>query len=146
MQYLTKQKFNISDLAPVVKHAPRVLLVVSEDYLREIYLRHLLRSNFEVNAAAFGDFLSIAKHLERADSLVMELKNSQAEDRVEFLKLLALRFPSMPVVTVGLGLNEHVLKTIMALGVASHLDRQFSRPGDLVQVLKTVFNLELLTE
>ncbi|MBI3231966.1 MAG: response regulator [Candidatus Doudnabacteria bacterium] len=140
MAYFTKQKFKISDLARVPKSGPSVLLVISEESLREIYLRHLLRHNFEVNCAAFGNPYSISQYLDEADLLVLDIKNFQEADRLKFLKALAQKFPSLPVVTIGLGLSEAYIKTIMALGVAGHLDRQFSRPEDLAQVVKTLFN------
>src|SRR3989338_11438653 len=125
MLYVLKQKFNIADLAEFPHTDKSVLLVVSEENLREIYRRHLEISGFAVKSADFGNHPEIARHLGAIDLLIMDLRDSREPDKLAFLKLLKQDFPGVSVITIGLGLDEVILQSLMALGVVGHLDRKF---------------------
>lgn len=138
MVYLLKQKFNIRELTELAKPLKRVLLVVEDEVLSEIYRRHLEAHEFEVRALAFGDHLKIVSHLGHCDLLVLEIRHAQETAKLEFLRIVARQYPYIPAVTVGFGLEEQILRILMDLGVVGHLDRRFSQPRDLVTMIKTV--------
>ncbi len=141
MDYVSRQKFNINELVNAPRNQKRVLLVISEEYLREIYCRHLEANDFEVFVSNFGNHPVIARFLNFSDILIIDLKNSEEDDKLDFLKIIAREFPQISVITVGHGLDEKLLRPLMALGVVGHLDRRFSRPQDLIDIAKTILTI-----
>ncbi len=59
MVYVLKQKFNIADLAEVSPARARVLLVLEEQLLGEIYRRHFFSHGFEAELAHERDLLRL---------------------------------------------------------------------------------------
>lgn len=138
MAYLLKQKFNINELAGLSSRAKSVLLVMSEENLREIFERHLQIHGFKTIGCHFANHAQVALALPNCDLLVIDFKASQeAQDKLEFLKIVNRNFPRISVVTVGSALENVLLEELMALGVVGHLDRRLTRPGDLVAIVKT---------
>src|SRR3989344_4836625 len=138
MDYVTRQKFNINELTNVPRIQKRVLLIIGEEYLREIYCRHLEAVDFEVLVSNFGNHFAIAKFLNSSDILIIDLKNSEEDDKLDFLKSISREFPRISIITIGHSLDEKRLLPLMALGVVGHLDRRFSRPQDLVNIARTI--------
>src|SRR3989344_1165428 len=106
MPYVFKQKFNVAELAGVVSPSRKVLLVISEDTLRDIYYRLFTQHNFDVSSAAFGDHVAMAGHLGSAGLLVIDFKNPEEDDKLEFLKIISSDFPQVSVITIGHALDE----------------------------------------
>ena len=136
--YLIKEKFNFRDLANVVLLQKRVLLVIDEITLQDIYVRHLEAQQFLVTTAKFADFFAIAEAVKSADMLILDFNKFIFNQRLEFLKSLVKSFPHLPVITIGFSLEEEMLSSLMALGIVGHLDRKLSRPQDLLALIKTL--------
>ena len=79
MAYITKQKFNIRELVGSLPPTKTILLVINEENLREIYRRQLIEHNFQVNTAVFADVVAMARYLNSADLLIVELANTSDE-------------------------------------------------------------------
>jgi len=140
MHYLIKQDFNFQDLVDWPRFSNRVLLIINEEPLRQIYSRHLLENRFEVFASDFGNFHEISKKLETVNLMVLELKPKQEEDRLEFLKTVVNHYPKVSIITIGHALKTESLESLMALGAAGHIDRKYSRPQDIVYLANTIIN------
>ncbi|MEK7618348.1 MAG: hypothetical protein AAB410_04330 [Patescibacteria group bacterium] len=138
MAYITKQKFNIRELVGSLPPTKTILLVINEENLREIYRRQLIEHNFQVNTAVFADVVAMARYLNSADLLIVELANT-SDEKLEFLRIITKDFSNLPVITVGHTISGNILEKVMSLGVVSHLDRKFSRPADLALMVKTLF-------
>ncbi len=138
MSYVLKQKFNIADLAEVSPARARVLLVLEEQLLGEIYRRHFFSHGFEVELAHERDLLRVADLLKRADLVVMDFSLENHGPRLQFLKWVRQGFPRISVITVGHALEDSIMNRIMDAGVAGHVDRKFSRPMDIIEIAKTL--------
>lgn len=137
MVFLSKQKFNVQELAEVIKPKRNVLLIMGEEPLGEVYRRHLNDHDFVVDVYDFAEVVEIARRLNSASLLVMELRHDAGNRQLEFLKAVKRDFPNISVITVGQAIEDEILSKLMDLGVIGHLDRRFSRPQDLVVLAKT---------
>jgi DNA-binding NarL/FixJ family response regulator len=57
------------------------------------------------------------------------------------IKLIAQvkqRYPNLPVISMSESLQENHLDAIMNTGVSAHLNRQFSRPRDLLVTIEQI--------
>ncbi len=136
--YLTKEKFSLKDLAEVHLRSPRVLLVINEETLRNIYRKHLETENFFVNPVEFSEIFEVYEGVKDADILILDFEVSVFYQRLDFLKSLRKAFPGLPVVTVGESLGEDMLTMLMSAGIVGHIDRKYTRPQDLLCLIKTV--------
>lgn len=138
MAYFLRQKFNINELVSLSNRAKKVLLVMSEENLREIYQRYLEAQGYETVGCHFANHAQVALALPNCDLLVIDFNTAQeGQDKMEFLKIINRNFPKIPVVTVGSALESVLLEKLMALGIVGHLDRRLTRPGDLAAIIKT---------
>lgn len=138
MVYVLKQKFNIADLAQVNPVRARVLLVLEEQLLGEIYRRHFFSHGFEAELAQERDLLRVTDLLKTSDLVVMDFSLENHGPRLQFLKWIRQGFPRISVITVGHALEDSIMNRIMDAGVAGHVDRKFSRPMDIIEIAKTL--------
>ena len=139
MVYIVKQKFNILELSPSAKISKRVLLVEPEYYVREVYLRHLAENGFEASHSPdIKEALVILKFLQPDVAVLSPHSESSFANFIYGLSLMRKLHPGLPMVTVGSTLPVEVLSAILELGVAGHLEKQLSRPSDIITVIRTV--------
>lgn len=139
MSYIFKQKFSLQDLAPVEKQAYRVLIHEPEEYLSAIYGNYMRTHAFEVRHCP--NLLEVKNFVRNFSPALLVFNVGSTESLLGKLAWLASfkkEFPQIWVVTTGFGLETEMLKKLMDLGVASHLNRQLSRPQDLAIIVKSI--------
>jgi DNA-binding NtrC family response regulator len=144
--YLTKEKFNIHDLVNLSVKPHRILVISPDEALRQIYQRHLEADQFVVRSSHFEDWLKIAEDLITFDLLILDIVNERLTEQQKWLSELRGNYPSVKIITVGMGLSETDLTTLMSAGIVGHIDKKLTRPQDLVLLIKTFINpKQLLT-
>lgn len=139
MAYIFRRKFDIRELAAPVQQAKRVLIAEPEEYLRALYAHHLSDEDFFVKPCA--DAEALAGHIVAfiPDVLVINAcLHGTAASTARYLRQLCSRHPSLLVVTLGFGDSPEEVKHLMATGVSAHLDRKFSKPRDIVEIIRTL--------
>lgn len=142
MAYLFREKFKVSDLA-VLQQRPDMLVLIMEpeDYLRELYAKHFSDNDIKVVHCTRAE--ELFEHVRISDPQLL-LVNIDALDRFSrmlgLLKLIKASFNHLPVVAISGGLDADGLKELMDIGISSHIDRRFTRPADVVHVVKAILN------
>lgn len=139
MAYLFRQRFHLSELAELPEQpARRVLLVEPETYRAGLYRRHLEPAfcvdHLPALPAWRGPETLGFPHVAVVSCEAAPSLGALTEQLARFVRFA----PHVPVVTLAYDLSTEDLKLLMALGVASHLNRALSRPQDLPAVLLSV--------
>ncbi len=139
MPYIFKQKLDISHLVNLQQPAHRILVAEPEQYLLALYASYLRAHNYEVAQCQELEFLegslkNFAPHL-----LIINAHFFADFHRLAgLLKNLKSEFAHFPIISLGDNLSGEMVKQLMELGVVSHIDRRFSRPGDIVSIAKNL--------
>jgi len=142
MAYLFREKFKVSDLAVLQRRPGRLVLIMElEDYLRELYAKHFSDNDLKVVHCTRAE--ELFEHV-RTYGPQLLLVNIDVLDRFSrmlgLLKLVRASFSRLPVVAISSGLDVDGLKELMDIGISSHIDRRFTRPADVVHVVKAILN------
>lgn len=131
MQYTFVSKFSYKP------SGLRVCILEKEIELRRLYSDLLDAAGYKVSS--HGDYNEIMRLLS-SDTPHALIMNPIHEGRL--LTGVLERFrnlsPRMHIVTVGYGMTDNDMKLLMRVGVASHINRHFSQPQDIIQVLNTL--------
>ena len=141
MAYLFKQKFNVADLAKIPERKNRVLIFGSDVYLCQLYISHLRMSSLDARHCAGAELLGRALADFFPCLLVVDLDSlgGFGESRLRWLNFKR-DFPSLLVVTISRNLDAQSVGKLMSAGVSSHINRNFSRPQDVAEVVKVLLN------
>ncbi len=138
--YVTKEKFNIQDLVELAVKPSRVLLISPDEMLAQIYQRHLEAHQFVVSSQRDQALLSEMAELVKCDLLILDIINDRLVEQQKWLMSLRDAYPSIKIITVGMGLSETDLTRLMSAGIMGHIDRKLTRPQDLVILIKSIIN------
>lgn len=139
MAYLFKKKFDIRELVNLDERPRRVFVVEPDHDLLLIYGGYLQDHGFEVELGKNEDFLIQRLKSQKPHLLLINaelLYQSQHLKRV--LGVLAQEMSMFLVVSVGYDLSYEQVKEIMSIGAVSHVDRRFSRPHDVIMLIKSL--------
>ncbi len=138
MAYLFRQKLYLKDLAGLSAPPKKILISEPESYLSALYGHYLEAHNFDI------------KHCPRLDQIKAALANFSphlllvnADSRgVEHLLGADFKseFPRLLVVTTAYNLNAKNLGLLMNAGATGHINRQLTRPQDVVDIVKALLN------
>lgn len=119
----------------------RVLLHLEEQYLSSLFLKYLEVHNFLVAECRQAPSLAEDVHQFSPHLLILGVQEEKSFDSaVSLVASLRSRHPQLSVMTVGYNLDHEKLKILMDSGITSHLDRRFSRPQDVVVMVKTLLS------
>ena len=138
MNYIYKQKFQLTDLVPLPELNKKVLIYEPSYELGQVYSQHLSRRNYLVTHCTNLEL--IKQHLVYwQPHLVLFSIDGLAINLDLFAKLSGLRQDQgLQVITLGYEVSDEILKKLMSMGVASHVNRKLSRPRDLVEIIDNV--------
>lgn len=141
MTYIFREKLNLLDLAGLETSPPVALVAESEEYLFGIYSQHLQRHNFVVVHCPEPMELPQAVLSHNPDILILNPRISEPFATLKLVTALKNTFPALPVVTIGDDIDSEQLKRLMSAGIVSHIDRRFSRPRDIIMIVKSIVRL-----
>lgn len=138
MQYITKKKFSFRDDPYYKLHGVQVALVEPDVESNALYGQRLTAANMEVES-----FASL-------DELLSKLAQSQYHVIVvspqpkEFPVLAEVKstVPDTPIITISRQMSESQLDGIMKLGVDAHINRDLTRPRDLLVTIQQVITIK----
>ena len=139
MPYITRQKFNLSELTDKTSPVRHILLLEPEEYRLGIYIQELLKQNFMPIGVRTVDALH--KNISNSSPHLLVVSSEiypHIRQSMELVKSLKNSFPLLPMVTIGYNLSPDDLRSLLSAGVEGHIDRRFSRPADLAQVVSAV--------
>jgi hypothetical protein len=142
MLFISKQKFNLAD-ARSLPAAPALILTIGlEEYLAALYRPDMFLPEFYAKHYLWT--LEVEEKILEERPAVLLIDTDTYFKKPEFHKIISQvrrTFPGLPILTIGLNSDAELVKQLMALGVAGHINRKFSRPEDVVTVVKTVLNI-----
>jgi CheY-like chemotaxis protein len=114
-----------------------VLLAEPEPTACAIYSRHMQDAHMQVvQCDALSNLISQVETL-NPDILVIN-PNPDIGQTIRLMAKLKKQFPSLPIISMGESIRESHLDAIMNAGVSFHLNRQFSRPRDLLVAMEQI--------
>lgn len=138
-KYFFKEKFHISELVPVQIYTRSILVAEPEEYLRQIYVNNLSKHGYVAehcgNLSDVVNLVGSGSHGAMILSPHMEKGLKRFYEVVGYIREIR---PSLVIITVGESLQPEILSNLMSLGVVSHLDRRFSRPKDIIEIINSV--------
>lgn len=139
MAYLFRQKLKISDLVVLEQNLQKILLAEAEEYRSALYSQYLSSETQVVLRC--GDLYDLAGQIRKHSPhlLVLSVEMVPGFTRaVSLLRRLRSDYPGLQIVTLGHGLDADEVKQLMGTGVCGHVDRRFSRPQDLAEIVRTI--------
>jgi DNA-binding NtrC family response regulator len=140
MSYLFKQKLDLGDLISLNYSPPKVVLVAEpEEYLLNIYCNCLRSYNLQVEECRriediFKSIKQYSPHL-----LLLSLAFPPNFYRLFFiLENLRKNHPNLRILTIGDKVNTEVIKRLMSVGVSSHIEKQLTRPQDIILIARSI--------
>jgi hypothetical protein len=141
MAYLFKQQFNINDLVVLKEKTSSVVIVEPDIYLAKLAELHLTAGGFMVYCS--NSHLQLEQILQgfapRALLINPDSYDSLHQAAVNIAQINK-SFPYVSIVTITHNLEAEALKELMAAGLAGHINRKLSRPGDVVTIIKSLIN------
>lgn len=114
-----------------------ILLAEPEAEACSIYKRHLQDAHMQVvDCDGLNDLLRQIMAV-KPDAVVLN-PTPDIGLAIRAVKKIKQEFPKLPVITVSENLQENHLDAIMNTGVSIHLNRQLSRPRDLLVALEQI--------
>src|ERR1051326_4455806 len=141
MTYIFKEKLNLLELSGKTTESYKVLTVGLEEDLGRLYESYLASRG--LNVAHCYSFDAAHKHIETHLPHLVLINIAEPKPTRQLLSLLyqiKLLYPSLLIVSLGQNINHEFFKQIMSAGVCSHVDRRFSRPQDLVDIITTLLH------
>ena len=141
MTYVFKEKFQLADLANVSRVAKCVVLLETDSILRDIYKTEFgllgldsvfCENQFEVDSV-------VKRHNPHLFICNTDIFKNESE-LIELLKYIKKIYHYLPLLTYSLRTSPDLLSKLLNCGVSSHLDRKFSRPRDLLDIVRAVLN------
>ena len=137
MQYIIQEKFHIAKVSNVNFFDFPVLLFEQENSLAGIYVKHFAQKNFVCHTCNSLNTLFNAVKVVMPKVLVLGFpENINFSEIVSQIANLKNSFKLLPIICYSYSLPAELVKELMALGVFSHIDRKFSRPRDLVNLVE----------
>ncbi len=134
MAYLFKQKLVFKPVPP----ARLVFVVEPEEYLLELYCKHLLAEQYEVRG--FRDLDALVLPPGRGAGPDVAVISTQQLRRPDFQDIKTEKLPaSVKIISVGSSTDADFIRNLMSMGVSSHLERRLTRPRDLVEIVGALF-------
>ena len=118
---------------------PTVLIFSNESEIASLYGMHLTDRFFTV--VFCEDVSKLVSTIHEQNPAVVLLHLSDNVDSL-LRKLSSFRrtYPDLPIVTVGLSLSEESMKAVMRLRGAGHINREYSKPKDIVVLLEQIIS------
>ncbi len=139
MAYLFKQKLTLGELVDISLPIHRILLHEPEEYLAGLYRHHLTKHNFQVEHCPSVNLLNAHILNFKPTLLVFSVDESDnVKTSANWLLHIKKQNPEIFIITTGLNTNSEILKTLLNVGVSSHINRRLSRPQDLVILAQTI--------
>ncbi len=141
MSYIFKHKFNLSELVLQPEAEYKTILVAEpEEYLLNLYCDYLTNYNYYSYTCNHLNLLEPKTVLHKPDLLLLSLdlfidKNKISKDFLEYRK----QFPHIKILCLGHNVDADTVKRIMEFGVSSFIERRFSSPRDIVNLVKSIF-------
>jgi DNA-binding NarL/FixJ family response regulator len=141
MSYIFKQKFDLNDLVSQPQVEFKTILVAEpEEYLLNLYCDYLSNHNYIPHACSHINLLESKTVLHRPDLLLLSLdlfadKNKISNDFFNYRK----QFPHIKILCLGQNVDSEIVKKVMEFGVSSFVERRFSTPQDVVNLVKSIF-------
>jgi hypothetical protein len=143
MPYLFKQQFTITDLLPRTVPALSVVIAEPEIYLAKLAGKYLLAAGLEVNYCPSPVLLmEFLRRTCPAALLINPRGYLEIKHAAKGISDIRDNFPGLAVVTIAHNLEAEELGQLMSAGVASHINRQLSRPQDVADIIKTLINFK----
>lgn len=137
MSYVFKQKLNIGDLVEIETARQRVLVSMPYADLSGLYAHYLRSQDFVVSESlSLGELLKDIAEFRPHLAVISTDYEQNSLAVLKVVKRIKNFFPELPLVSVGDGLSVETLKNFMSEGVVSHIERRFSRPHDVVTMVK----------
>lgn len=138
MPLMFRQKYYLGESLTKASWRPKLILVLEpEEYLLRIYARYFSFPYFQFQACqTWADFKR------QLVTLVPDLLIVNTDQWFYDLLQLKIHWPSQPIISLGHNLTPEQLKQLMAYGISGHINRKFTRPQDLVEVVKTILMMK----
>jgi DNA-binding NtrC family response regulator len=139
MAYLFKQQFNIAEFIPKPSKQPIILIVEPDIYLAKLSERYLLAAGYDVSHCRNVDAIDDALHFINPTVLLLNPEvYGHAGRAAEAIGRLMNGLPHLRVVTISHEAVAEDLRRLMSTGIVSHINRKFSRPDDVVTLIKAL--------
>ena len=141
MAYMFRQKLRLQDLAGIKVAPKKVMIFEPDEYLSALYGRYLSLHEFEVRHCRDLENLSLG-----LTEFLPHLMVFNAETGPDFLrhklwlKDCKNKYPELLIITTAFNAGSQHVSELMSAGVLSHINRNFSKPHDLVYVVKALLN------
>ncbi len=143
MQYLFYNHYYIEPMN--LENSQKIILLAEpEAESRALYTKHLASANMLVEICE--DLSQLIDKLAsfEPDLLIVNPGTNPAHSLV-FLQQVKKNQPTLSIITIGYGTPEEYLDRFMELGVSCHINRNLTRPQDVVvaaqQVLENIYSL-----
>lgn len=141
MSYIFKQKFDLNELVLQPKVEFKTVLVAEpEEYLLNLYCDYLNKYNFTSHSCNHLNLLKSKTFFHQPDLLLLSLDLFTDKSKIssEFLQYRK-QFPQIKILCLGQNVESKIVKEIMEFGVSSFIERRFSSPQDIVNLVKSIF-------
>lgn len=141
MSYIFKQKFDLNDLVQQPEAEFKTVLVAEpEEYLLNLYCDYLKNHNFASHSCNHLNLLESKTFFHQPDLLLLSLDlfTDRSNLSNEFLKYRK-HFPHIKILCLGQNVDSKLVKEIMEFGVSSFIERRFSSPQDVINLVKSIF-------
>lgn len=143
MQYMFYNHYYIEPM--IVKNSQKIILLAEpEAESRALYTKHLIGANMLVEICEDLSELTQKLISSEPDLLIVNPGSNPARSLV-FLQNVKKTQPSLSIITIGYGTPEEYLDRFMEIGVSCHINRNLTRPQDVVvaaqQVLENIYSL-----
>ena len=139
MQYIEKQKFNINDLVALKIRMPVVVVIEPDAYLADLYAKYIMAAHYKAHIRR--DILDIHSFLEQVNPHVILFNpHMHPSTKVFVAELAKIRknLPSVILITIGQTTETEEIKHYMEAGIASHINRRLTRPGDIIVIIQSL--------
>ncbi|MEZ4180645.1 MAG: hypothetical protein R3B41_04025 [Candidatus Doudnabacteria bacterium] len=137
MNYLIKKTYSLSNQPFAKLYGTSMALVEPDAESRALYSQKLKEVNVNVEAYSLLEDLLAAMQENQFHVVILSPKNKD----LPILERMREQWPHIPLVTISKMMSEEDLDGIMKIGVAMHVNRDLTRPRDLLVALEQVLSL-----
>ncbi len=139
MEYITTKQYSFTNRPYRSILGAKVLMFDAKPENIALYSRHFQEA--QINLIISERLEELVKHaLEALPDVVIINPDNYHNDSFKQIAFVKIKFPQLPIITIGESIRDDSLDVIMQLGVACYLDKNLTRPQDLLVAIEQTLN------
>lgn len=139
MDYIQKQKYSFTNHPYRSILGAKVLMFDDQPENIALYSRHFQDAKIELIIAEKIE--ELVKHaLEVVPDVIVINPTNYHDDSYKQIAFIKIKLPHLPIITIGESIRDDSLDVIMQLGVSFYLDKNLTRPRDLLIAIEQTLN------